>query len=246
NSNQYIGVVTTYVFDCNEIREKVQSAKLNERSLTNLIEYYNKCIGEPGVTFKAKRPWTKITVGVAGGLNVSQLSFSSTQAYTHLAEKFEASYSPVIGASFDILSPRVSERFSLSADILYLNSKYQNSTISDRNYSIVRDDVTIELSNLKIPIGIRYTFPQRKITPYINIGISNTISLSSESKWIQEIQSTSNDVVIVNEDEALEIKNRPFGLWGGFGVVKSVSNKLNASIEVRYEQTDGIAPYSIT
>jgi hypothetical protein len=242
-TNQHIGTINILVFDCAEIRQRVQKIRLDERALTKLIEDYNQCKGEPSITFKAKKPWTKAVIGVTGGLNISLINFEANPGYEHLAGNFEVSKSPVIGVSFDISSPRLSERISFHGDLLYLTSKYYNYTLYNSSSSVERNYVTIELQQLKVPIGIRYTFPIRKFTPYFNAGISSTIHLNSNSKWVQEVES--NSVVNTNESEALEIKSRQLGLWGGCGILKSINSKLNAFIELRYEQTDGITPFSV-
>lgn len=241
-SNQYIGTLNILLFDCLEVKTKVQKVKLDEKSLTILIEDYNRCKGVVSISFKAKKPWTKTIVGITTGLNISQLNFGYNLGYKHLIGDFEVSKSPTAGISLDILSPRLSEKISLHGDLLYLNSTYYNYTQYNESYSIERNYVTIELQQLKIPIGIRYSFPQRKFTPYFNVGIASTIHISSVSKWLQEVES--NSVVNTNEYEALSLKNKQFGLWGGAGIFKPiVNNKLIAFIELRYEQTDGIAPF---
>jgi hypothetical protein len=243
NTNQYISTINMLVFECVEIRTKIQKARLEERSLTNLIEDYNRCKGESSVTFKAKRPWTKTIIGVTAGLNISQLNFNGHPAYDHLAGDFEGSRSPLIGFSFDILSPRLNERVSFHGDLLYLTSKYYSYTLYSSNSYVERNYVSIELQQLKVPVGFRYTFARREVTPYINAGISFTIHLGSNSKWVQEV--ASNRVVSTYENEALAIENRQFGLWGGCGVMKSINKKLNAFVELRYEQTDGIVQFSV-
>jgi hypothetical protein len=243
NTNQHIATINMLLFDCAEIRAKVQKIRLYEKELTNLIEDYNRCKGEPSITFKNKKPWTKAIIGMTGGLNISQLNFEANPGYRHLAGNFEVFKSPMIGVSIDILSPRLSERISFHADLLYLTTKYYNYTLYKISSSVERNYVTIELRQLKIPIGIRYTFPKREFTPYFNAGMSSTIHLSSNSIWVQEVES--NSVVNTNESEALTIGNKQFGLWAGCGVIKSINKKLNAFLELRYEQTDGIAPFSV-
>jgi len=244
NTNQHIGTINMVVFDCAEIRERVQKVRIVEKELTILIEDYNRCKGEPSITFKAKKPWTKVIVGMTGGLNISQLNFKANPGYEHLVGNFEVSKSPMIGVSLDILSPRLSERISFHGDLHYLTSKYYNYTLFNSSSSVETNYVTIELQQLKVPIGFRYTFPKRNFTPYFNIGISSTIHLSSNSNWIQEVE-LKNNVVITNVSEALVMKNSQLGLWGGCGVLKAINDKLNAFIELRYEQTDGITPFSV-
>ncbi|MCZ8216106.1 MAG: outer membrane beta-barrel protein, partial [Cyclobacteriaceae bacterium] len=178
-----------------------------------------------------------------GGLNVAQLEFETEPFYQHLTGNFEVSRSPVVGVSFDILSPRLSERFSFHGDLLYVTSKYYSYTSYYDLYYNEINYVTIELEQLKVPIGFRYAFPKRAFSPYLNAGISSTIHLSSNSNWVQEVESIGG-VVNIYEKEALTMRNNQFGLWGGFGIVKSIHNKFNAFFELRYEQTDGILPFS--
>lgn len=238
-TNQHIGTLNIFLFDCAEIRARIQKIRLDEKELTNLIEDYNGCKGISSTTFKAKKPWVKVIVGVEGGINISKLNFDTSPGYEHLTGDFEVSNSPMIGVSLDILSPRISERISFHGDILYLTSRYYNYSVFNNSFSSNRNYVTVELQQIKIPIGFRYTFPKRNFTPYFNMGISSTIHLSSNSKWVQELES--NSVVLTYNNEALTIKQNQLGLWGGLGVLKSINNKLMAFIELRYEQTDGIS-----
>ncbi len=215
---------------------------MNEKSLTNLIEAYNRCKGEPSITFKVQKPWTKAIIGITGGVNISQLSFDGfdgNQGYEHLEGNFEASKAPIVGISLDVISPRISERISFHADLLYLSSKYYSYSLFKHSYITLRNYVTVELQQLKIPIGIRYTFPKRNVTPYFNVGISSTIHLNSSTSWIQDVQV--NNVVGIEKGYAFVFKQAQFGLWGGCGVIKSISNKVNAFVELRYEQTNGVS-----
>lgn len=243
NTNQYIATINILLFDCAEIKRRIQKIKLDEKALTKLIEDYNQCKGEPSNIFKAKKHWTQAIIGVTGGLNTSQLDFENNPRYEHLAGKFGVSKSPMIGVSIDILWPRLSERVSAHTGLLYLTSKYYGYSLYNRSSSVERNYITIELQELKIPIGIRYTFPKREFTPYFNAGISSTIHLSSNPIWVQEVEM--NNAVYTNEREALTIKNLQFGLWGGFGVVKFINKKLNVFLELRYERTDGVAPIPV-
>jgi hypothetical protein len=242
NTNQYIGTINMLVFDCAEIRSRVQKIRLNEKALTNLIEDYNRCKGESSITFKAKKPWTKAIIGIIGGLSISHINFEVNPAYEHLAGDFEVSKSATIGASLDILSPRLNERISFHGELLYLAPKYHNYTLYNRPSSVERNYVTIELKQLKVPIGLRYTLSKRDFTPYFNLGISGTIHVSSNPKWVQEVES--NGVVSTTENKALETKDKQFGVWVGLGVLKSINRNLNAFCELRYEQSNGITPYS--
>jgi hypothetical protein len=239
-SNQHIGILNMLMFDCAELKPAIQKVTLSEKILTSLVEDYNRCRGESGVVYKEKKPWTKALIGMTGGINISKLEFTSDLGrYDHLTGSFETSKSPTIGISLDILFPRISESISFHSDFLYLTSRYYYYSVFDNNSAVLRNYVTIELQQMKVPIGFRYTFPERKVTPYINFGLSGTIHLNSSSTWIQEAES--NNVVETFTTEALSIKKNQFGLWGGVGALMSIGKKLTVFSELRFERTDGIS-----
>ena len=214
--------------------------------MTALVEDYNKCIGAPSITYKAARPWVKTYFGLTAGMSVSTLHFESGDpAYDYLAKSFDPSTLPMIGISFDLIAPRINERVSFHGDLLYTSSKYkgfrevENSLTTDRNYS------TIELQEMKIPMGFRYVFPEKKITPYFNLGISTTFNLGIHSTLIKETEYIASHTVITTQKEALtDIRGYQLGFWGGLGLMKSVNKKLKAFIEVRVEQTNGLSKYA--
>lgn len=239
NTNKHIGTLNMLLFDCSEIRGKIQKASLTEKSLSALVEDYNKCMGHSSTTYKAKKPWTKAIVGISGGLNVSEVSFIAEGAYAHLTGNFEKSKSPMVGLSFDLMSPRLSERLSFHADVFYLKSSFYNYTQFATPSTRTTNFVTIELQQLKIPFGLRYTFPARIFTPYVNFGISTTRHLKFVSNLVQEVET--NRVVTTYEGEAIPVTKNQVGLWVGAGVLKSINQKVDGFIAINYDQTEGIS-----
>lgn len=238
-SRQYIGTLNILLFDCPAMSSIIGNTKLNERPLTALILEYNRCKGGNNVVYKSKKRWTKLVVGVTGGLNISRLNVDRNAQFPELQSNYSDYKSPITGISFDVFSPRINERISLHADFFYVRSKYYQYDQYQPYVTIERDYVTIDLQQIKIPISIRYTFPTSGFTPYFNIGLSSTFNFRSKSEWIQETEL--NNVVETHTKDPLIIPNNQLGLWGGFGVSKSVSKKLNAFVELRYEQTNGIS-----
>lgn len=238
-SNEHIAIMNMLLVDCSELSARIPKVHLTERQLTELIEDYNTCKGVPFVTYKTEKPWVKTYIGVTGGGNFSKLDFIVNEpAYKYLDGTFSTSKTPLAGLSLDITSPRLNERLSFHADFFYLNSKYYLYSITNTSSSITHDYISIELQQIKVPIGIRYTFPEKAITPYFNVGASNTVNINSSSSWIREIES--GNTVNTYTNDALDITRNQLGFWGGIGVLKSVSGNQNAFIELRYEQTNGI------
>ena len=99
--------------------------------------------------------------------------------YDYLDGSFDGSSTLIIGLSLNAFAPGVSKRFSVQGEVLYSKSNYENIASNDNGTKT--SHVTIDLEQLKIPLGLRYTFPEKKITPYMNFGMSPTFNLSSSS-----------------------------------------------------------------
>ncbi|HEY5917364.1 MAG TPA: outer membrane beta-barrel protein, partial [Chryseolinea sp.] len=120
-------------------------------------------------------------------------------------------------------------------ELLYSKSNYENSASNGTKTS----HITIDLEQLKIPLGIRYTFPEKKITPYMNFGMSSTFNLSSSSPLTTKYK-LANRIETVFTNDAVNTNDLQFGFFGGFGISKAIHEKLNLFTEIRYEWTNGI------
>ena len=76
-TNQHVSVLSTLLFDCVELRQRVQNVSLAEKQLIKLVEDYNKCTGKASITYGASEPRVKVRVGIAGGINISNIKFSN-------------------------------------------------------------------------------------------------------------------------------------------------------------------------
>ncbi len=236
---RHISTLSYLLSDCTSIKEKINEVKITEKELTELIELYNDCIGEPSITFKENKPWFKTHFGLIIGVNSSKINFSSDyQNLEYITSDFDRSNSIMPGLYFDFISPRINERIAIHVGLFYLNSSYKSSSIIEISNITDRNEVTIELKQLKVPLGLRYTFPEKNFTPYFDLGVSDTFNVDSSSLWVLERER--NNVVETFEREALDIGENQFGFWGGIGVKKSISDKLSAFLELRYEQTSGV------
>jgi hypothetical protein len=239
-SNRYIGILSYLLSDCKQLKEEINTLRFLEMELTDLIESYNNCIEGPSVSFKENKPWLKTSFGFLAGMNSSKISFkSNSPRQEYLTSDFDHSNDIMAGLFIDFLSPRINERISLHADLFYLNTNYISYSEIHYTSTIERNDVKIDLKQLKIPLGLRYTFPDKKFTPFINMGVSYTYHIESSSWWIREVQR--HNIIETFEEEALDVGSSQFGFWGGIGVKKDIVKKWAGFIELRYEQTSGIS-----
>jgi hypothetical protein len=242
-TNEHIATLNIMLHDCASIRKSIDKVELREKSLTTLIERYNLCTGATMIVYKTKKPWVKPSIGLAAGVTTTDMQLSSfTPQYSTLTGSFGRSTSSMFGVSFDLLFPRLSERISFAGNLLYLPAKkFYRYTMLE--YGIVeRNYIEVEMQRLEIPVAIRYTFPERTFTPYLNLGVCSTVQLGRSVIWTREVESTN--VVRTYNNEITNVKNYQVGIWGGAGIVKSISDKLAATLELRYEPAGGILPAS--
>lgn len=240
--NEHIAVLGMLLFDCEAVRPAIQKVPLYERQLTKLVERYNQCTGTTPVVAKAKKPWVKAQVSVAAGMDFSQVKFriGDFVKYGHLQGKTEVATSMILGLMVDVLSPRLSEQFAITTGLLYVPVRYKQYNELERNLAVDYNHVTIELQQLKVPIGLRYVHRGQGLRPFANVGISGIYHVSSKSDWKQEIHQLGR--VTYNEGKALPLDDTQFGLWAGIGAIKSINNVFDITLEVRGERTDGFVP----
>jgi hypothetical protein len=239
-SNRFSGLLNLFLADCAGTKSKIPRTSFTERSLSNLIEEYNKCINVPPVIYKSKKPWLDTRIGISGGLTHSKLTYETQNTFLkYVKTSFEPSKTPFFGISLEIFSPRINENTSFHSDLLIFKSKYSLYTKTENAYYSARDYLTIELTQAKIPLGIKYALPGRRFTSYLSLGASATIHLNNRSRWIEEVES--NSVVETTHNETFDIGKKQIGLWAGAGIMKSLNKSLNGFVEFRFERTDGIA-----
>lgn len=243
SSNQHVAVLSTMLFDCVELRDRTKNVPFVERNITTLLEDYNACKGAEHVTINAAKPWVKVLIGFTGGLHVSSLEVVSASVnHNYLAGKYETSKIPFVGISFDVLSPRISERLSFYGAVLYMRPTYRLDKGLRYSLSTHSNEVEIKTNQLKIPVGMRYSFRGENVVPYFNFGISTTINFASSSTWHQRIKYTTS----VEENHysgVWQMRTNQMGLWGGVGLVVSINRNLGAFMEIRYEETQSLSSY---
>src|SRR5690606_18912 len=155
------------------------------------------------VVFKESKQWMVLDIGPMVGYQMSSLTTNVMQDdYDHLEGDFDKSGRLFGGLHLNFTFPRLNERLSLVTGLIYLDDHFHSHVERERVQAEERNDVTIRLQQLALPIGLRYTFPERQITPYINIGGSYQHHLKSSSSWVKEIERL--EVIETFEAEAFE------------------------------------------
>lgn len=240
NSNRYIGILKILLADCSKLKGDIKKTLLSEKSLTILVENYNACTNEPSISFKSRKKWFKAHFGFSLGIHNSSLKINSNllpAGTNNFSGEFGGTNSILPSFFVDLSSPRLDEYISFFAEVSFFNSTYNAFDISNTATITERNDVSISLNQVKIPIGFRYTFPEKRYTPYLTLGISSTVNITSESSWI--IEKTNNNVVQFSDGLPIEINDSRFGYWASLGVKKHLTDKVSGFIEARFEYSNG-------
>ncbi len=241
--NQHIGVMNMFMHDCPDVTKLIEETKLTRKSLAKLVEKYHQCKGDKSVTYPGGKPWARAMLGVVGGGGLSQPHFGSSPGYEHLAGDFEVSKVPTGGLWFDFASPRISERISLYGEVSYLHGRYYLYSFNRLPTTIRINYVSLDLPQVKMPVGLRYHFGGAGIKPFIGLGVSSTFHPRGNFTWVQEVEA--NAIVSRSENAAVAERKNQIGWWGSVGVIKPIHRKFALVAEVRYERTNGIRPVSI-
>jgi len=242
--NQYIVNLNSALNDCESIRDDIQQAKFTEKSLIKILDTYNKCVNTESIVLKDRRPKFKFILGISGGVQTSQINFNTS--LNHLNGQFENSLTPIGGMTFDFYSPRLSEKVSVSGSLLYSSSNYYRFSIDEGTGFINNNSVSINLKQLKVPLGVRYQFSTKQSAPFITLGSVYSMHLSAKSNWINKKVEPLFDPVRVttNSEEIFPLRSHQWGVFCGIGWIKSVHKKLSVSIEIRSEWTNGLVDKS--
>ena len=178
------------------------------------------------------------------GINSSSLTLITDlpKGENNFSGNFGREISFIPGFFIEVSSPRINDYLSFFSEVSYLNTTFHVSYIYISGASSERNNVSITLKQIKIPLGFRYTFPKRKITPFFTVGFSKTLTTSSNSFWT--IEKVNNNIVEISEGLPFEINDSQLGFWASYGVNKKLLDNLNGFIEVRIESSNGTASFS--
>lgn len=240
-TNEYIGIVNILLFDCAELRPSLRNFDLDERALTELVERYHQCIGTSSTTYKADKPWVKGVLNIAAGLNLPNVDVIaySNNVPSYYVSDYEPRRPAMGGLSVDISSPRIHEQFSFLIGALYLAPAYYGYlNYTNESGMIITNYVTLKYRSLKVPFGLRYSFKERMITPFVDGGLINTFQLSTKSSWLQEAEAYG--VVATFHGSDIPMDNYTIGYWAGAGAFVKLPYGFSGLAEVRYEITGGL------
>jgi hypothetical protein len=223
----YIGVLKG-AFNVWEMNGEIDMAKLEHKSLINLVMYWHKSVGADGVVLEKKIPMMALRIGPVVGGDMSTIKMMDQ--YRNLS-KPEPSTNLSVGVNLNIWMPRISEKIFLQMQAIY--TKYYFFDAHETTQRAV--DTHIKGNALQMGLSIKYEYPKGRIRPTLAGGAAAAYLPNSSIKEIIYNYSYKG-YVTPNKIEA----DFPIKLMLGFGITPGLhyylSKKQIIFVQAQYQR----------
>ncbi|HZV70152.1 MAG TPA: hypothetical protein VFG10_11440 [Saprospiraceae bacterium] len=238
-SPKNLNVIRYLIKDCKELNSEIDGVKLYDKGLVHLIRDMNTCMGFESSEMKSDKPWASFALKAMAGITFSIFDVQDTDyGDAAVGLPYSKSNTATFGIGFEFSSPRNIESLLFEGDVFFTQSRYSSTSFEDKlndeyNY------VNFTFTELKIPAGLTFKLKSRGLIPYVKVGGSVNLNLSSEDEWIRQI--VMGDVILTEIGDAMETQNFHLGIWGGIGVSKTFLARHEVFLEFKVEKTHGIS-----
>lgn len=225
--------------DCASAEYEVLLAKKEDASLSRLFENYNECIGFASQTYYWEPPkfigqWT-----AGAGYSYSVLKTQVSTLQGNKSKVYTPQLSWLVGATYEFRFTKKSSKLSYEAGIYYQRFSYRQdfSTFIEKNYRIyvpttIFQHAEISLSQVSVPLMVKYHIPKNLYNMYVGIGISwnKNIDFSFDDRFElladQEVQTggVENEYNPSNSQQAINL---------AVGIDKIFSQGVHLGLELK-------------
>lgn len=235
-NNRYLGQLSIYLSDCEQISNTLANTSYNENSLIKLYEEYYKC-SSLSSSFQKKKEKLIPEIGVLAG--ISRTSLEINHLYPSIEEN-NVSMDFSSGIFLDLILPRNHGKLSLTNEVIFttytVSGSYRDFT-NENNYRIISTE--IGLSYIKINNMFRLKYPIGKFFLFLNGGISNGFLVKERN--YEKIESKFFFVDKTTEGKAFDEVNKYENEW----IFGTGLRYNNVSFEARYEFANGMSEIPI-
>lgn len=250
-ANLYRGVLTELMVDCPTVRMEVASVPFTASALTSTVQRYNACRAPVAATSGAAvtgsvrpagRASERVKLGVVAGAVRGHLSVSGLSL---LANGNFVSTVPVVGLGITIPFASISEKLSLRFEALVVPLRYADTFLAGPYFGAsTYEQMQLNLTYLRMPLMVRYTYPSGKVRPYAQVGASYAYRVKSDMS-VQEGRVSNSGSVAFGPSKTLEDRDigavsYEIGLVGSVGVQLPPLAGRALTVELRAENSSGL------
>ncbi|OKL39853.1 outer membrane beta-barrel protein [Pontibacter flavimaris] len=237
----YTNTIAVAFADCEKIRaSRYKDLMFTASALADITEAYNQCVGDGAPTQKAGRKKSKLTFAPALTYTSSTFTLKGDEHPVSQGKYKNESVGLGGGITANVTIPRLNEKLSLQADLLYMPFR-QTASFNHRNnlgfnYAY---DVVFDVDYLKVPVQLMYTYPNGRIRPYVSAGLVNNMAVQV-TQQATRTDYYDPDEPRVREQEAFGeggFRKRTLGITAGAGMSIPFGGKA-LLLSVRYEANE--------
>lgn len=220
--------------DCRMIVPLVHLADYTAGDLTRLVKEYNKCMGKE-VNYIADLPSVEYQIRISAGISAFHLDFFGSGSRDLTTALFPITYKPVAAVGLDIIFPFARKTFSVFNELGYQPWETGDDILWFENENEYEDvDISLGGRRIRLLSAFTYTYPARKLKPYIYAGMVNVFNML-----------TLNNKTTVTHFYTSETETSDIALPGYRRYTQSLTAGLgvkykNAGIDLRYERGNDI------
>ncbi|MBF9219984.1 outer membrane beta-barrel protein [Hymenobacter ruricola] len=253
NIRLYRSVLTELMADCEAARLQIASLPFTASALTAIVQGYNTCrvpaaaIAAAAATAVAQSPVSsarqRVRYGLLLGAETSHLTADGEGIL--VTGRFVSSPLPTLGLSADIPISSLSEKLSLRFEALVEQQRYLDTYSRGVNFGGAHQRTRLDLTYLRLPLLVRYTYPTGRLRPFAQAGVSYARRLRFDTS-LQTGYANRAGVIEYNDSKTLEeevgsgVNDFEYGFVGSIGGrLATLAGRL-LTLELRTERSSGI------
>jgi len=206
----------------------------NSKDMTALVIAYNTCKKDNQPL--PKKPTLRVNYQAFASYGTSVMNYD----YYKVSIDFDPCRTIHGGIGIDLTSPILSDRLSLSTEFWYTQMYYQGYYEGPTTGGTLRQDLQLDMTYLKFPVGVRYAFQGTRSAPYVKLGVAFGRVSKNDFNVVDEVEITADGSVYMEGtfDVAHRVKTNPRRVWAAIGYEQRL-RKLRIFGEVRGEYGGG-------
>lgn len=219
----YIGTLNRYFSDCLPAKLLSGDVAYTEKDFVEVFKRYSECTGVAYHQYKNRKQKRRISYQVFAGFNNSAIKFEDPSLNV-----YDRDNNFFVGAGVTLPLSFLGDKVFLTAEPHYYSNVYRGVRSGFTPTGAVDKDYILELSAVKIPLGIKVQFGNSAFTPYLKGGLTALLPLNGSARI--EWQGTTED------EFSIEEKTASLVYWGGLGAQVKISGTRFVFIELRGEK----------
>jgi hypothetical protein len=231
--------------DCYAVQPELTQVRLDHNSLIKVVRHYNECVGaRPVVPVSAERRVRARLALVVGGQR-SKLTYQPDERVlvTFPINKelsIDGNPEPVVGLALQLSLAGLNRNLSGRVEALYESQAFRHQTTRPGVFSgtTVSQEIRTQLTQLQLPVFLRYTLPKGLIRPYVQAGAIGSYFMKAAC----EVRSKTSPATEYSAwAPLLEPRRYEFGYGGSLGLTTARPEARNLALELRYLRSNGFS-----